>query len=281
MKYKYHYVYRITNTKTHLHYYGSRSCDCNPTDDIGITYFSNSSVKLFIEDQKNNPQDYKYKIIKIFETSRKDATQLEVDLHKKFNVKNNPKFINLANQTSSGCDRTGVPDSVETRMKKSRSLSGLKKSEKHCKNVSKSILKKYDDDPTYKERISNTVKDWHKENENPFKGKKHSDETRKKMSENHADFSGENHPLYGKNHSDDSKRKMSEAKKGKGFKPHNSNHLLLISPTGEEFHVYGDLAGFCKEHNLGEETIRKIYKKGIKPVRKNNRNYGWNAKVIE
>ena len=30
------------------------------------------------------------------------------------------------------------------------------------------------------------------------------------MSENHPDVSGENHPLYGKKHSEESKRKMSE-----------------------------------------------------------------------
>ena len=35
-----------------------------------------------------------------------------------------------------------------------------------------------------------------KGDKNPFYGKKHSEETKKKMSENHADFSGENHPMW-------------------------------------------------------------------------------------
>ena len=107
--YNYHYVYRITNTVTGYHYYGSKSCNETPEENIGIKYFSTSTNKLFIQDQKNNPQDYKYKIIKIFETSRKDATQLEVDLHKKFDVKNHPKFINKANQTSTKFNTTGLP----------------------------------------------------------------------------------------------------------------------------------------------------------------------------
>lgn len=42
-------------------------------------------------------------------------------------------------------------------------------------------------------------------------GKKHSDETKKKMSEAQK---GEKHPMYGKHHSEEAKQKMSEAHKG-------------------------------------------------------------------
>jgi len=107
MNYKYHYVYRITNITTHMYYYGDRSCNCHPSEDIGIKYFSSFGNKLFKQDQLNNPQDYNYKVIKIFETCRKDAKQLEADLHSYFDVKNHIKFINRANQTSSGFDTTG------------------------------------------------------------------------------------------------------------------------------------------------------------------------------
>lgn len=44
---------------------------------------------------------------------------------------------------------------------------------------------------------------------------KHSNETRKKIKENHFDISGENHPMYGKHHSDEAKQKMSQSKIGK------------------------------------------------------------------
>ena len=43
---------------------------------------------------------------------------------------------------------------------------------------------------------------------------KHSDETRKKIKENHFNISGENHPMYGRHHSKETKQKISEANKG-------------------------------------------------------------------
>ena len=111
--YKYHYVYRITELETRMHYYGDRSCDCHPRDDIGVRYFSSYTKNyLFILDQKDNPNRYRYKIIKIFETkmghSRKDATRLEMRLHKKFNVKTNPNFINKGSQSSENFSTAGT-----------------------------------------------------------------------------------------------------------------------------------------------------------------------------
>lgn len=99
---KYHYVYRITNLVTNMHYYGDRSCNCLPVDDLGIKYFSSFSESWFKKDQLKNPQNYKYKIIKIFETCREDAKKLEVKLHARFDVRNHDRFINKANQTTSG-----------------------------------------------------------------------------------------------------------------------------------------------------------------------------------
>ena len=47
---------------------------------------------------------------------------------------------------------------------------------------------------------------------NPFYGKKHSEETKRKISEA---TKCENNPMYGKHHSEESKKKISEAHKGK------------------------------------------------------------------
>jgi hypothetical protein len=103
----YHYVYRITNIKTKKHYYGSRSCKCYPSLDLGIVYFSSSLDKSFRKDQKVNFKNYKYKIIKVCST-KKEALALEVRLHSMFNVGKNPSFYNRAKQTSTKFDTTGM-----------------------------------------------------------------------------------------------------------------------------------------------------------------------------
>lgn len=92
-----HYVYRITNLKTKKHYYGSRVSVINPKDDLGIYYFSSSSDKHFINSQKVNPQDFKYKIVKIF-NNKDDMNMYESFLHQYFNVRDHELFYNRYNQ---------------------------------------------------------------------------------------------------------------------------------------------------------------------------------------
>ena len=88
---------------------------------------------------------------------------------------------------------------------------------------------------------------------NPMFGKIHSVETRRKISENHADVSGENNPNYGKPRSDETKQKLSELRKGKF--------------TGEDNPFYG------KKHT--EEAKQKMSeeRKG-KFIGENNSFYG-------
>lgn len=120
-KQKYHYVYRITNIVENKHYYGVRSSKIIPKDDLGKKYFSSSTDKKFMSEQKEHPENFKYKIIKVFET-RRDAELLEKKLHKKFHVSDNDKFYNR-------CISTLMGFSVE----------GTKWSEEHRKNQQKYI----------------------------------------------------------------------------------------------------------------------------------------------
>ena len=89
----YHYNYRITNKLLKKHYYGSRSSKIHPKLDLGIKYFSSFTNKEFIKDQKENPKDYKYKIIKIH-SNRKNTIAYERLLHNKFKVNINQNFYN-------------------------------------------------------------------------------------------------------------------------------------------------------------------------------------------
>jgi len=122
---KLHYTYRISNIIKNKHYYGIRTA-VNPHKDLGIKYFSSSSDKEFIKDQKNNPENYKYKIIFIF-NNRIDAIKMEIKLHNKMDVGINENFYNKVKQTSIGfdtsgltgkkCHRTGTKMSNETKEK--------------------------------------------------------------------------------------------------------------------------------------------------------------------
>jgi 5-methylcytosine-specific restriction endonuclease McrA len=86
---------------------------------------------------------------------------------------------------------------------------------------------------------------------NPNHGKKHSEETRKKMSKNHYDVSGKNNPNYGGKWSDDKKKKLSRhhkiTKNSVGSKnpawkggyaknniPMYYTYILQLSPYGVE-----------------------------------------------
>lgn len=99
------YVYRITNIKEQKYYYGSRK---SKKEDLmqDLKSYRSSFKKWFKVDQINNPDNYKYKIIRVFET-RDEATIFESKLHYKFDVKTHSKFYNLSNQTPNGFSTSG------------------------------------------------------------------------------------------------------------------------------------------------------------------------------
>lgn len=75
---------------------------------------------------------------------------------------------------------------------------------------------------------------------NPFYGKHHTEETKKKISDNRkGKTSGESHPMYGKHHLNESLIKMSENRQGKGGKK------VLCVNTGEIFECMMDAARWC------------------------------------
>lgn len=107
--YKYHYVYRITNIQILKFYIGKHSTNTIPELDIGKNYFSNSTDKTFMTDQKENHNNYQYEVIGKFTTSAL-AIKFESYLHYKYKVKDNPRYYNLSNQTEGGFDVTGIPN---------------------------------------------------------------------------------------------------------------------------------------------------------------------------
>jgi len=218
---KHHYIYRITNIKLKKHYYGVRSSIDLPNKDLGIKYFSSSTDFEFINDQKNNPQDYKYVIVSIF-NSREEASLFEIKLHERFDVARNPNFYNKSRQTSKAWDTSGTfhslgtkdkmktwhatrnPMSDEQKLKISKSNTGKKLSKEHINKLKEA--KENISDETRK-KLSESHKGqvpWNK-GKKIGQGKKHSEESKQKMSE----------AKIGKKHTEESKQKMSEARLGK------------------------------------------------------------------
>lgn len=99
---------------------------------------------------------------------------------------------------------------------------------------------------------------------NPFYGKCHTEETRKKISEaNQGKLSGENHPMYGKHHSEESKRKISESGKGK----HSGENNGMFGKSGEAHPFYGH--HLTDDHKL---AISKAQKGRVRSEEENEQN---------
>jgi hypothetical protein len=103
----FYYAYQITNIVENKKYIGSRGSYKKPEDDLGKIYFSSSKDSFFINDQKNNPHNYKYEIIKTFAT-RQEAYDFEIKEHLKNNIPENKNFYNKSRQKTSGFSTEGV-----------------------------------------------------------------------------------------------------------------------------------------------------------------------------
>ena len=87
--------------------------------------------------------------------------------------------------------------------------------------------------------------------DNPFYGKKHSEKTRKTISEMASARIGELNPFYGKHHSEDTKEKISKANKGKK-RTEEWKKQLSQKNSGELNPFYG------KKHSVqAKEKMRK------------------------
>jgi group I intron endonuclease len=80
-------------------------------------------------------------------------------------------------------------------------------------------------------------------------GVKASIKTRKRIIKNHADISGENHPMYGKHRSEETKKKLSEINKGQN----NPNYGIPKSKETKEKISIGN-----KGKHRSEETRRRL-----------------------
>ena len=96
-------------------------------------------------------------------------------------------------------------------------------------------------------KLSNEARQKFSGSGNPFYGKHHTEEQKRKLSELRK---GENNYFYGKHHTEEQKRKLSEAMKGRyvGEKNPNSKAVIQLSKNGE----------FIAEFSTMKEASEKI-----------------------
>ena len=148
--------------------------------------------------------------------SLKEANDLETKLIKQYNSQNDKYGYNI---TSGG---QNFSHSEETKKKIGKANSKALKGKTHSSNWSKIMSKKFSGQ------------------KNPFYGKHHSEETKKKISQNRKGKAvGKDHPMYGKKHSKETLDKMSKNRQGKGGKK------ILCINTGKIFNCMMDAARWC------------------------------------
>lgn len=100
------------------------------------------------------------------------------------------------------------------------------------------------------------------------KGSKLSEETRRKISENHADMSGSNNPFYGEKHSEETRKKMSVTRKG------------MISSIKGRVAVTNDITTkYIKKDEL-EKYLYNGWKRGIDLCKRDARSRIMSGKVL-
>jgi ribosome-binding protein aMBF1 (putative translation factor) len=90
---KYYYVYKITDKKRKKYYIGSRTSEIPPDQDLGHVYFSSSTNRKFITEQRKTPNQFIYEIIKTF-SDIEQALKYETELIQQKNALNDKNYYN-------------------------------------------------------------------------------------------------------------------------------------------------------------------------------------------
>lgn len=249
-----YYVYKITNLSNNMYYIGSRQSKCDPKDDLGVKYFSSSSNKNFINEQKQNPNKFKYEILSKH-NSRMEAFEEEVRVQ-----------IELGCLEDELCYNKSINHLQFTNYNKSfkhtkESKEKLSKARKEYYKTHDAWNKGYKYPEEFGKKVSESLKG------NPRLrtqlGKKHSDETREKISEGVKEYF-KTHDVWNKGShlSEEEKKHQSELRKGKTWeelygveKTSEMREHLSEATSGENNGMFG------KKHS--DESKEKIRRKAI------------------
>lgn len=186
------YTYLIGWSNLNKWYYGVRfSKNCHPSD-LWVTYFTSS--KIVKEYRKIYGEPDIIKIRKTFNSPKK-AQLWEHKVLKKLKVIKNENWLNKTDNISIDieCAIKGAKKKKSDKMKKL--LSEANKGKKHSEETKKKISNKLKGKSGY------------------WKNKKLSISTKQKLSEIGKTLIGDKNPFFGKKHSEETKRKISNSKK--------------------------------------------------------------------
>ena len=185
---KYHFTYKTTNLINGRYYLGMHS-----TNRIDDGYLG-SGKRLYYELNKYGRDNFKFEILQQFD-SREELVQAEINLITEQDLKN-PNCLNLKQGGSGGF--------TDANRKKARQATDKVLEEKYGKDFRVIVGKQYYENITEKQKqersalISRRLKEI-EFNHATFKGKKHSEETKKKIGvTNSTKQKGENNSQFGK-----------------------------------------------------------------------------------
>lgn len=188
------------------------------------------------------PKDSKYIIILEENLTEVGAAAIERRMIRWYGRKDIGTGI-LRNLTDGGDGWSGAKHTEEQLRKMSETQKGRNFTEEHKRNISRSMMGKL----------------------GTFKGRKHSQHSRKKISSNHADISGSKNPMYGKIHSNQTKNKIAQTHRKK---------WILVAPCGKET-IIDDLQNYCASNNFSEVVLWRT----SRPNSKNKTYKGYSLKA--
>lgn len=158
----------------------------------------------------------------------------------------------LTNLSDGGEGQSGFKFSEETKRRMSKARKGMKlppRSDEYRKHMSE--VKKGKPAPNLgismseeaKIKMSLAKKGKYLGKDNPMFGKNHSEESRKKISENRIRLFGKENPLFGRKHTETQKI---------------FDTWELTNNSGEKL-IIDNLTKFCRENNLNQTCMRDIY----------------------
>lgn len=244
---KYHYTY-YSYEEWGMGYFGSRSCDCLPEEDVN--YFGSFRDKNF------NPS---HKIIlKSDYQTREEAIVDEIILHDFYEVDKNPHFANRAKQTSNKFTTIhmigeknhfyGRTHSEETKKK----ISLIHKGKTISEEAKLSVSKRHKGVPLseeHKEKIRKSltgIKRTEEQRKRISDAKKGKPNTEKQKREHSIRMTGEGNPNYGV--------KTSPEKAEKIRKSNSKYTYKCTSPSGKEYITYS-MKQFCDNHNIVSKAM--------------------------